>query len=233
VHLRPLLLCVHRSVQELPMAASSVQHAGSIRVKRGGVMAARGHHLLMLLAAGRPSPPSVQEAAVVWHGGRSVMRSNPSRPSSRQSFGVLFVLGIVLGACGGRTLAPPVSFDADANGSGARADRDASQVGDAFVCGDSVCDPSQICLYPACGCIALPAGPRTDAGVCPDGSVSSDPQGLCIVPFVCPPPSCVTPTPAQGSFDCSGEGAGAEANCSTINPPVPARCSRVCHEICG
>ena len=95
-----------------------------------------------------------------------------------------------------------------------------------FACGDATCGPSQICLYPAYGCIGfgLP-----DSGICPDGTEYSDASGGVCVQSP-PPPSCVSPAPGTGSFDCSAQDAG--ATCRTVNAPVPSGCSRICREIC-
>jgi hypothetical protein len=95
-----------------------------------------------------------------------------------------------------------------------------------LACGDATCGPSQICLYPPYGCIgiALP-----DSGICPDGWVSDPSSGGCVQSP--PAPSCVSPAPGEGSFDCSGQ--GADPTCATVNAPVPSGCSRTCRAICG
>jgi hypothetical protein len=95
-----------------------------------------------------------------------------------------------------------------------------------FVCGDASCGPSQICLYPAYGCIriALP-----NSGICPNGWVSDPSGGGCVQSP--PTPSCVSPSPGQGSFDCSGQ--GADPTCGTVNAPVPSGCSRICRATCA
>ncbi len=98
--------------------------------------------------------------------------------------------------------------------------------GGGFACCDALCSPSQICLTPAYGCVA---GPPSDAGVCPDGTEYSDASGRCLQSS--PPPSCVSPTPGTGSFDCSGGDAG--ANCDVVNAPIPSGCSHVCRSICA
>jgi hypothetical protein len=130
-------------------------------------------------------------------------------------------------ACGGSTAGP--SVDASARDTGAQdtsagsqeaaaesgnrdAGVDASVIDSGDVvdagqlsCGDAQCDPSQICLYPACGCAR--------------GS------GQCM------PPSCVSPAPGMGSYDCTGGEAGPA--CSTVSAPIPSACSKVCHAICA
>jgi hypothetical protein len=95
-----------------------------------------------------------------------------------------------------------------------------------FVCGDATCGPSQICLYPAYGCIMfrLP-----DSGTCPDGWVPDPTGGGCVQSP--PAPSCVSPAPGEGSFDCSGQ--GADPTCATVNAPVPSGCSRICRGTCA
>jgi hypothetical protein len=96
-----------------------------------------------------------------------------------------------------------------------------------FACGDALCSPTQICLTPAWGCAA---GPPNDGGVCPDGTEYSDASDRCLQ-VQPPPPSCVSPAPGTGSFDCSG---GEEGNaCSTVNAPIPSGCSRMCRAICA
>jgi hypothetical protein len=113
-----------------------------------------------------------------------------------------------------------------AAGDAAPGDAASSDAG-AFACGDALCDPSQICLSPAYGCTA---DNPSDAGVCPDGSSYLDAAGgICLPPL--PAPSCVSPAPGAGSFDCSGPDAG--ASCSEANAPIPAGCSRYCSAICA
>ncbi|MGA2450877.1 MAG: hypothetical protein ABTD50_19605 [Polyangiaceae bacterium] len=72
-------------------------------------------------------------------------------------------------------------------------------------CGDASCDPSQICLYPPCPCVS---GGGT-----------------------CPPPSCLSPAPGAGTFDCSG--GDARPSCSAVSSPIPSTCSRVCYGSCA
>ena len=103
---------------------------------------------------------------------------------------------------------------------------DATLMDGGLGCGDALCSPSQICLTPAYGCVAQPP---SDAGVCPDGTEYSDASGRCLQSP--PPPSCVSPTPGTGSFDCSGGDAGAK--CDVVNAPIPSGCSRVCRAICA
>jgi hypothetical protein len=124
-------------------------------------------------------------------------------------------LAIVLlactGACGGTTAGPADSgadsqvSSQDAGADSQEAAAEASLDSGEFVCGDAACDDTQICFYPACGC-PMGGGP-------------------------CGPPSCVTPTPGMGTYDCSAGDAGAK--CSMVHPPIPMTCSRECHGICA
>ncbi len=93
-----------------------------------------------------------------------------------------------------------------------------------FVCGDATCEPSQICLYPAYGCVAFTL---PDSGICPHGTEYSEASGVCVQSP--PPPSCVTLASGSGSFDCSGQG---DATCSTVSVPIPSHCGRICRAIC-
>jgi hypothetical protein len=106
---------------------------------------------------------------------------------------------------------------------------DTTPDGPRIPCGNATCPPSEICLYPPCGCIAS-EDPKTDSGACPDGDVYSDALGSCYAPPQCPPPSCVSPAPGTGSFDCRDGDAGVD--CSPVNAPIPERCSHVCRAIC-
>jgi hypothetical protein len=120
-------------------------------------------------------------------------------------------------ACGGATMtASPKEEGGDA----------ALTDGGGLACGDALCSPSQICLTPAYGCVAMA---RPDGGVCPDGTEYSVASGGCLESP--PPPSFVSPPPRAGSFDCSGE--EADADCSTVSAPIPSGCSRVCRETCA
>ena len=94
-----------------------------------------------------------------------------------------------------------------------------------FACGDATCGPSQICLYPAYGCLGFPL---PDSGICPDGWVSAPSGDMCVQSP--PTPSCVSPAPGEGSFDCSQQ--GASPACQTVNAPIPSGCSRICRAIC-
>jgi len=114
-----------------------------------------------------------------------------------------------------------------APGDAARAD--AEPDGPRIPCGNMTCAPSEICLYPACGCIAF-MDPRTDAGDCPDGEAYSDALGSCVVPPQCQPPSCASPAPGSGSYDCSEPDGG--SGCSPVNAPIPDRCGHTCRSIC-
>jgi hypothetical protein len=119
-------------------------------------------------------------------------------------------------------LSPPDGTASDATGS--NGDATATDAG-AFSCGEALCDPSQICLYPAYGCVGLL---RNDAGECPSGTEGSDASNVCLPPP--PPPSCVSPTPG-GTYDCYGGDAGED--CSLVSAPIPGRCSRICREDCA
>jgi len=110
-------------------------------------------------------------------------------------------------------------------GSGGASDGASTDAGQ-FACGDATCGPSQICLYPAYGCIGM-APP--DSGICPDGWGSAPGGDGCVQsPTV---PSCVSPAPGEGSFDCSGQ--GTSPTCRTVNAPVPSTCSRICRATCA
>src|SRR5450432_4402799 len=142
--------------------------------------------------------------------------------------GVVVVLFSWTVACGDATSAafPEGDGSTDA-GSDQAAEGDAASIDAGTLgCGDALCSPSEICLTPAYGCVA--AAPL-DAGVCPVGTEYSDASGGCLQSP--PPPSCVSPVPGTGSFDCSGGDAG--ANCEVVNAPIPSRCSRVCRAICA
>jgi hypothetical protein len=142
----------------------------------------------------------------------------PGRPRVAYPLGVtlgsfLILSSVLLAACGASTAPTNPTSPADSG----------------LACGDVVCTPSEICLYPACGCLAI-MEPLTDAGTCPDGSTYFDAEGTCVVPPACQPPSCVSLTPGAGSFDCSS--ADAAPGCDTVVAPIPASCSRVCRGIC-
>jgi len=52
-----------------------------------------------------------------------------------------------------------------------------TEVGE-LACGDAICGPAQICLYPAYGCIGLVV---PDSGICPEGTGFSSTNGrICI-----------------------------------------------------
>jgi hypothetical protein len=106
---------------------------------------------------------------------------------------------------------------------------DAGPDGARIPCGSTTCAASEICLYPPCGCIAF-TDPMTDAGDCPDGETYFDALGSCFAPPQCQPPSCVSPAPGTGSFDCSEPDGG--TGCSTVNAPIPERCGHICRSIC-
>jgi hypothetical protein len=141
---------------------------------------------------------------------------------------ILLVFTFVVG-CGSTSLGTDGGGGGAAGGLGGRAGGPAGQGGQTdggeLACGDARCQSSQICLYPPYGCI-IAVSP--DAGVCPAGSEYSDAAAGCLdVPLA---PSCVSLTPGQGSFDCSGADAG--ATCGTVNAPIPRGCSHVCRSIC-
>jgi hypothetical protein len=96
------------------------------------------------------------------------------------------------------------------DGSTADAGADAST----FTCGETACSQNQICLHPACGCVALK---ETDSGTCPDGSTPAGDGGFCVPG--CPAPSCWSSNgetldcdgrngTLSGSFDTSPQGTG-------------------------
>jgi hypothetical protein len=142
---------------------------------------------------------------------------------------ILLAFASVAG-CGSTPLGSAAGGGGAGGGLGGRAGGTSGQGGQTdggdLACGDVRCQPSQICLYPAYGCVIV-ASP--DAGVCPGGSEYADAAGACL--DVPPAPSCVSPTPGQGSFDCSGADAG--ATCGTVNAPIPSGCSRICRSICA
>ncbi len=116
----------------------------------------------------------------------------------------------------------------DSGGSADQAAGDAALTdGGEFACGDALCSPTQICLTPAWGCAA---GAPNDAGVCPEGTEYSDASDNCLQ-VQPPPPSCVSPAPGAGSFDCSG--IGTAAGCDIANAPIPSGCSRMCSASCA
>ena len=115
----------------------------------------------------------------------------------------------------------------DSGGSSDQAAGDAAFTdGGDFACGDALCSPSQICLTPAYGCVA---GPPNDAGVCPEGTEYSDASDRCLE--LPPPPSCVSPAPGAGSFDCSW--GDAPPGCDEVTAPIPSTCSRMCQGTCA
>ena len=120
-------------------------------------------------------------------------------------------------ACGGQASTANPPSDADA--------ADGQSEAGTFACGQAVCSPSQICLYPPYGCVQLAL---TDAGVCPDGTEYSDASGGCLPPI--PTPSCVSPSSGD-QFDCSGPDAGPD--CDNAIAPIPSSCSRICRGICA
>jgi hypothetical protein len=140
--------------------------------------------------------------------------------------GVVVVLFSWTVACGevAETASPREEGGTDTGSDQAAGDAALTDGGE-LACGDALCSPSQICLTPPYGCVAaaLP-----DAGVCPDGTYYSDASGGCLEPP--PPPSCVSPPTGVGSFECSGE---ADADCSTLNAPIPSGCGRVCRANCA
>lgn len=124
------------------------------------------------------------------------------------------MLVALAGACDGTKAA--LNDGGHADGAAADAAR--------FACGNTFCDATQICLYPAYGCISI--GP-SDGGVCPSNFHLSDAGTDCLQNP--PTPSCVTPAAGSGSYDCS-QGAGGP--CIDVNAPVPTSCGRICREIC-
>jgi hypothetical protein len=122
-------------------------------------------------------------------------------------------------------IVPPTDGAAlDAAGSnGDAGPRDAG----AFACGDALCEPSQICLTPAYGCLA---GPPNDAGVCPEGTEYEDASGRC--EELPPAPSCVSPAPGVDAFDCFDSEGRVNPLCSTVTVPIPSGCSHICQGTC-
>jgi hypothetical protein len=139
-----------------------------------------------------------------------------------------FVLGFVLecgGTANGGNIDPPGDADATDGAIEAATDSGPTDAG-AFACGDAMCDPSQICLYPAYGCIGMAP---SEAGTCPAGTAYSDASSACVAQR--PSPSCVSLASGQGSFDCSGSDAG--PSCGVVSAPIPGYCSRVCRSNCS
>jgi hypothetical protein len=121
-------------------------------------------------------------------------------------------------ACGGRSASSTDRAPDDADAA------DAESEAGTLACGDAICSPAQICLYPAYGCFQLAP---IDAGVCPGGTQYSDASGGCLPPV--PTPWCVSPSPGD-AFDCSGPDAGPD--CDNAVVPLPASCSRICRGNC-
>jgi hypothetical protein len=112
-------------------------------------------------------------------------------------------------------------------GCGGRAERNDSHPNEAdsgtFPCGDAICGPMQICVYPP-ACLGFPP---PDGGTCPTDTTYSQDAGACLAIT----PSCVSPgAAAQGTLDCSGGDGGAV--CTAVGLPIPIGCSRTCHTNC-
>jgi hypothetical protein len=140
--------------------------------------------------------------------------------STTLSISTLVVAALAVASCGGQSTSSTARAPGDADAA------DGQSEAGTFACGASVCSASQICLYPPYGCIQLAL---TDAGVCPDGTEYSDASGGCLPPI--PTPSCVSPAPGDGSWDCSGGAVG--FGCDLVNAPIPSRCSHFCRWICA
>jgi len=123
----------------------------------------------------------------------------------------------------GDAVVPPSDGEAS-DATGSNSDATPTDAG-AFACGEAICNPSQICLYPAYGCVGLR---QNDAGACPSGTQPVNGSDLCLPPP--PAPSCVSPTPDE-SYDCSGADVGGD--CSLVSAPIPSHCSRICREDCA
>jgi hypothetical protein len=135
-------------------------------------------------------------------------------------------------ACGGNVSHDAPTADAstepdDATAPDAAAAADGSSDSGAFACGDSVCQATEICVYPGCGC-ALPTEPVSDAGTCADGSTFVGALNACTPTNVtCQPPACASPSPSN-PLDCSG----AEGSLNGVIDAVPTDGGRVCHGNC-
>jgi hypothetical protein len=139
----------------------------------------------------------------------------------------IVLLMMLVAACGGQEQPIARVPDGSAGSMDGDADtRDGSATDAGTVqCGNTICEPSEICLYPAYGCLvwALP-----DSGTCPDGTTYSAPRNVCLGPV--PTPSCIVPQAGTGSIDCSED--GTLPRCDIVNAPIPASCSRTCRQIC-
>jgi hypothetical protein len=113
---------------------------------------------------------------------------------------------------------------------------DAGVDAEGFACGEATCGPSQICLYPPCGCVgeiwpalndagACPAGltydmfagdctatggfaSPIDSGACPDGWTYIPIANMCNKPCPLGTPSCVTPDAGSKyeEYNCPADG---------------------------
>ena len=169
---------------------------------------------------------SVQVAANAKSGFFDTRNTKRQLPSMNHRGIVLFVTGFTA-ACGGGVTNSTVGTEeggAEAGRNEAASDTPSTD-GGAFACGDATCGPSEICLYPAYGCIMFVP---PDGGVCPDWTEYSDAASGCVE--LPPPPSCASPGPGEGSFDCSG--GGAYPGCGVVSAPIPNGCSHVCRGIC-
>jgi hypothetical protein len=117
------------------------------------------------------------------------------------------------------------SFDQGCTSASDAAAADSESEAGTFACGDARCDPSQICLT-FYGCLAVSP---SDAGICPDGTEYWDGSGRCMPPP--PQPSCVSPAPGDGTFDCSG--GDVAADCGNVSAPIPSQCGHFCRLNCA
>jgi len=102
-------------------------------------------------------------------------------------------------------------------------------VADAGVaCGATRCGATDLCVYPACGCV-VERKPPTSSGGCPDGAVFDESLG-CYLPPHCQDPYCAPPPSNGQSVDCSGQDGTFSG---PLDGPVPAGASHVCHYSCA
>jgi hypothetical protein len=161
-------------------------------------------------------------------------RTRHRSPMQERICFVMFATSLALACGGGTSVGSGVDAGADGTGRDGNGGEDAAAADDSgndrgrpdgstadagadastFTCGETACSQNQICLHPACGCIALK---ETDSGACPDGSTPEGDGGFCLPG--CPTPSCWSSNgetldcdgrngTLSGSFDTSPQGTG-------------------------
>jgi hypothetical protein len=194
-------------------------------------------HAIMTTSAGQIEPP--RRANLAWYSLAMGWR------------GPLFTFAALATACGttgalpadagrdagddGESTAPGIAdasieTGAEAGAADAESDGASSDVAadGGFPCGDSLCDSSQICVHPPCGCVQR-TEPLPESGVCPDASEYSDAAGACVVTAVCPAPYCSTPSSAMPLY-CVDEGDGSLSG-NVLAPPAGGS-ARNCYLAC-